>query len=86
MSNELTPSPKQYEVTTEMKPKTATEEFLSRYGTETLGLMVKEFIKKAPEFSGDYDLAAEIGRAMGLLEGALEEAHERVYPNWKIEK
>lgn len=47
------------------------DEFLRLYGTRTLGLMIARFIREAPEFEGDKELAAEIGTAIAVLESDL---------------
>jgi hypothetical protein len=40
------------------------EEFINKYGTETPRLLIGTLIRRAPEFSGDKELADEIGRMM----------------------
>ena len=52
------------------------EEYVKRNGTQSLGLFVGEFIRKAPDFDGDQKLAAEIGRMMSDLDSVFAE-HER---------
>lgn len=46
-------------------------EYLCIHGTRGLSILVKEFIQRAPEFKGDKELAAEIGKVIADLESAL---------------
>ena len=48
-------------------------EFRKKYGTQGFQLMVEEFIRRAPEFKGDGDLAKMIGVAAADLQFALEQ-------------
>lgn len=50
-------------------------DFKKKYGTKTFGLVIGEFIKRAPSFRGDDALAAEIGEMLVDLETAL--THEQ---------
>lgn len=47
-------------------------EFKKKYGSKELGILVGEFIKQAPEFQGDRELARKIGRVIGDLEFVLD--------------
>lgn len=49
------------------------DEFLKQYGTHGWSLCIKEFIRRAPEFSGDKDLAKIIGEVVAALESMLNE-------------
>ena len=48
-------------------------EFLEKYGTRTLSLLVSKFILASPAFEGDIELAGELGVIMADLEIALRE-------------
>jgi len=50
------------------------EEFLEKYGYCSLGLIVGEYIARAPAFPGDGPLIAEINAALANLESALRAA------------
>lgn len=52
-------------------------EFKKKYGSKELGILVGEFIKQAPEFKGDRELARKIGRVIGDLEFALDYLNDR---------
>ena len=47
-------------------------DFLQKYGTMTPGIMVAEYIRRAPEFPGDNELASALGVLMADLKTALE--------------
>lgn len=46
------------------------DEFVIKYGTHDFSLPIKEFIRRAPEFPADKELAKIIGELMGDLESA----------------
>lgn len=48
------------------------EEFLAKYGTHGWQLLIGEFIRRAPEFPGDLQLADEIGKMVTDLSSVLE--------------
>lgn len=51
----------------------ALQEFVKKYGVKGLGLVMREFINRAPAFKGDAELASELGKMVGELEGIFEE-------------
>lgn len=48
------------------------QDFVKKYGTRGFGLVLREFIQRAPEFQGDAELAKELGTMMGELEAILD--------------
>ena len=49
------------------------QEFKKKYGTKTPGLLIGKFVKLAPEFPGDRELARELGVLAADLEVALRD-------------
>jgi len=47
------------------------KEYLKTYGYHTLSILIAEFIERAPEFTGDKQLAKELGVVSADLESAL---------------
>ena len=47
------------------------DDFIKKWGTESLYLLVGRFIEASPEFPGDGALASIIGEAMGDLQTVL---------------
>lgn len=45
--------------------------FITKYGRKFPGILVGEFIRRAPAFEGDVKLVAELGEMMSDLETAL---------------
>lgn len=43
-------------------------EFRQKYGTRTPGLLVEEFVRRAPAFPGDGDLARALAQLVADLE------------------
>jgi hypothetical protein len=54
------------------------DEFLAKYGVCTLGLVVRDLIRRAPPFLGDTDLAKQLGVMIADLEGALEKVQRKL--------
>lgn len=53
------------------------EDFLQKYGYHTLRLVVETFIKEAPSFPREKELAGTLGYMMADLETALKEFSQR---------
>lgn len=51
--------------------------FKKEHGSRGLSLLIQEFIRKAPEFEGDMELAKKLGQVMGDLEYALDHLNDR---------
>lgn len=47
-------------------------DFKTKWGTEGWRLLIEAFIKRAPSFPGDLELAGKIGEMVSDLESALE--------------
>lgn len=53
-------------------------DFKKEHGSRGLSLLIQEFIRKAPEFEGDMELAKKLGRIVGDLEYALDHLNEKI--------
>lgn len=51
------------------------DEYLKKWGTRGLSLLVAKLIEKAPTFQGDTELAKMLGEACADLESALTRSH-----------
>ena len=47
------------------------QDFIRKYGTDSLDLVVSEYIQRAPAFKGDAIIAVQIGEMMADLKTAL---------------
>ncbi len=61
------------------------QDFKKKYGVKTPGLLVEEFIRKAPDFPGGLELARSLGTMIADLESALSEIKDEPMqdPDWK---
>lgn len=59
-------------------PVISIAEFKNKYGRRGWKLLIEEFIKRSPAFSGDEELAKSIGEMVADLESALESALKEV--------
>lgn len=46
--------------------------FVAKYGRRGFGLVVREFIARAPTFEGDEELAKHLGKMLGELEDVFD--------------
>ena len=56
------------------------EDLLRKYGVKTITLVVETFVRRAPEFEGDGELARRLGVMMADLESGLADAYRRLMP------